>query len=311
MKIISVFCLIFSIAAVQQLQVPPFDLVQLTSSELAQSCKDNSRKSDAVLFVRKIRYISVLKNFIDILKSDIVNLSQQIGDVINDSNLKRAHIASLQTTIIDTQNLIDEVKQNIGITFNSLQQGLTSPTSPVPELMSNYNSATQSSNSETFLGIMNAQVTDLQQIANATANGQILVSELLGELQKYPSRKMFLKRRLSIKEAQLSANLTALQATQQMLTDLDSKILQGQLTQIESYATNIQALQVFIEYDQQQLNANQTKIAALQKTLNLYLSLLEQTTTTIQNNASWLQQESQDGSLFRACPHFILDLLKT
>jgi len=304
MKSLSCIFLLYSISGAQ-LEMPTFESVQLTKDEAMKNCDNNGRKADAIIFIRTLRYVNVLKDFINHLKKQILDLSHKLQDLSNDINFRNLRITSIQDGIKGTLNLIDTLKNNIGITIDPLKkiaEGLTE--------LDSLPGDKKLSSGETFLGITQAQKEQLNQIIEATVNGQNMVKSSLLQLQANPATSRIIESKLRRQKNQLDSNKKAFEETKDMINKFDNEILKRQIDQLNEYVLNIKENKMAISYHQKILDDDQKKIAALNDELqNIYLPLLTKTKNTIEEKAGWLQKKTSDEGLFSSCPYFISALL--
>jgi len=323
------------------LKIPSFSTVQLTAAERAKSCKDNSYKAAAISFVRTIRYVKKLKTFITEVQNSIEYVSNQIENLADDSIFRRERIKDLQNGIKETQELIKQLSDKIGNTFEPVQKGLAPKTVELTEKLNmKIKNQISTKKTTTFFGEMQAQANQLKLIADALADGRNVIKRdinmlmCLGPQSKWPQdwtkkygancekkfatlkpeqrkfKKRQIEQKLNIRHRQLGLNQTAINETQKVIQKLDKKVLQELISQIEMYAQDIKESHAAILFHQKVFSEDQKKIIELQNKLkSFYVPLLEKTKDLIQSKANELKVMAKNKDMFDGCPSFIQDLL--
>ena len=329
MKRYIILFLVCKLYAKETLIFPSFDSVQLTSAEQSagKGCgcdgtgrvctvthsggffssstteRFKDRRADSLLFLRNKKYIDVLSDFVDMIKGKVDKAVAEINQLVVDSTFRSERIVGLQKGILDTIDLIDTLKKSISGVFENITKGLSQETEKLgaqPKVKKN-----DTTTSPTFLSIMQEQLKQVDMITQAMKDGVAFIENTLMQLNENPAQQGMIKRQLRMGERQLIADQKALSGLQDMLNNVDSKVLAQQVDKINSYVSDIQDSAASITYHEQIFKNDQATIKALEDTINtVYIPKLNQSKKNIDQKAKWLQSKVSDKEMFKNCRKF-------
>jgi len=123
--------------------------------------------------------------------------------------------------------------------------------------------------------------------------------------KKKSTQQSMIELQLQRGERQLIADQKALSGLQDMLNNVDSKVLAQQVDKINSYVSDIQDSAASITYHEQIFKNDQATIKALEDTINtVYIPKLNQSKKNIDQKAKWLQSKVSDKEMFKNCRKF-------
>lgn len=88
---------------------------ELSSEEMARSCKDNNQKNNAITFVQQVRYLPILQTYLSDLKIDLNNRQNYIAGI-------KQNIAYLQQLSGQEQQTVTQLNAQIATYKTYLQQ---------------------------------------------------------------------------------------------------------------------------------------------------------------------------------------------
>lgn len=229
------------------------DMPPLSDAEMARSCKNNAHKNDAVTFVREVRYLPVLKDYINSLQADLKTRLAYVGTL-------QQNIAYLQAVVAEEQPFINELNTQIAqyqIYIQQQQQVLQSP-GGVQKVMQDAAAKLQQ---------------DQQTLQQLQADLQLVIPKLQNITNYVQWCKAVVATALSGWQSQLST-------AQQTLSDD-----QGQLDTAQQYVQAGYAdYQPYVTQYQAAVNQDQTQVNQLQNIVNLY-SLAQQIVQAVQGTS--------------------------
>ena len=288
------------------------------------------RRADSLLFLRNKKYIDVLSDFVDMIKGKVDKAVAEINQLVVDSTFRSERIVGLQKGILDTIDLIDTLKKSISGVFENITKGLSQETEKLgaqPKVKKN-----DTTTSPTFLSIMQEQLKQVDMITQAMKDGVVFIENRLKQLNEKPAQmqpkeksaqmqpkekpaqmqpkkkstqQSMIELQLQRGERQLIADQKALSGLQDMLNNVDSKVLAQQVDKINSYVSDIQDSAASITYHEQIFKNDQATIKALEDTINtVYIPKLNQSKKNIDQKAKWLQSKVSDKEMFKNCRKF-------
>lgn len=287
----------------------------LSTAELAMNCKNNAYKDKAQNFVRNIRYLKVLKEFIDAVNAQIniridkiTTLNYQINDAKNTIQQNRG-------LIIDIQQDVQKQQQNI----TSYRSDFSAWAKDLQDIKNTIDRA---------LGLQGKFLTQLEQMHATLSNRNnpqinALLNKSVNTIADAHMVQMQLRRlagpqgfRYGILAEHLFLFKHAIATAPQMIQDIQdggfertNTLIQESMGAIQSSVNLINNLNAQITYSQQVIKNNQTQITSLNSEITTtYIPLINQAKDKILAISKELQEV--DKGIYSACPEFIETTLK-
>lgn len=302
---------IYAQTSLQFPNTPP----ELSAQELAMNCKNNAYKDKAQIFVRNIRYLKVLKEFIDAVNAQISTRIDKINTLIYQIDDAKNTIKQNRSLIIGIQQDIQKQQQ----TITGYRTDFSAWTKDLQDIKNTIDRA---------LSLQGKFLTQLEQLHATLSNRNnpqinALLNKSVNTIADAHMVQMQLRRlagpqgfHYGILAEHLFLFKHAISTAPQMIQDIQdggfertNSLIQESMGAIQGAVNVINNLNAQITYSQQVIENNQTQITSLNSEITTtYIPLINQAKDKILAISKELQEV--DKGIYSACPEFIEKTLK-